>query len=97
MKFSGVDYSGIDELLSDEEKMTRNAVRDFLEKEVEPLVADAFHREEPLNMRELFLTWPKPPYSALYYCEYRRIHIFSFSICTILSVTDGPSPSFSTN
>jgi len=53
MKFSGVDYYGIDELLSDEEKMTRNAVRDFLEKEVEPLVADAFHREEPLNMREL--------------------------------------------
>jgi len=53
MKFSGVDYYDIDELLSDEEKMTRNAVRDFLEKEVEPLVADAFHREEALNMREL--------------------------------------------
>ena len=53
MKFSGVDYYGIDELLSDEEKMTRNAVRDFLEKEVEPLVADAFHQEEPLNMRQL--------------------------------------------
>jgi len=53
MRFSGVDYYGIDELLSDEEKMTRNTVRDFLEKEVEPLVADAFHREEPLNMRQL--------------------------------------------
>jgi glutaryl-CoA dehydrogenase len=53
MKFSGVDYYGVDELLSDEEKMTRNTVRDFLEKEVEPLVADAFHREEPLNMRQL--------------------------------------------
>ena len=44
MKFKGVDYYNIDELLSEEEKMTRNLVREFLEKEVEPLVADAFHR-----------------------------------------------------
>lgn len=53
MKFVGVDYFNVDDLLSDEEKMTRNAVRDFLEKEVESLVADAFHREEPLPMRSL--------------------------------------------
>jgi len=53
MNFKGVDYYDIDELLSDEEKMTRNTVREFLEKEVEPLVLGAFHREEPLNMREL--------------------------------------------
>ncbi len=53
MGFKGVDYYNIDELLSDEEKMTRNAVREFLEKEIEPLVVSAFHKEEPLNMREL--------------------------------------------
>ncbi len=53
MSFQGVDYYDIDGLLSDDEKMTRNAVRRFLEKEIEPLIVDAFHREEPLNMREL--------------------------------------------
>jgi len=53
MSFKGVDYYDIDGLLSDEEKMTRNAVRQFLEKEFEPLIVDAFDREEPLNMREL--------------------------------------------
>lgn len=53
MGFRGVDYYNIDALLSDEEKMTRNMVREFLEKEVEPLVVEAFHKEEPLNMREI--------------------------------------------
>jgi len=53
MKFRGVDYYNIDELLSDDEKMTRNLAREFLGKEVEPLVADAFHQEKPLNMQEL--------------------------------------------
>ena len=53
MNFEGVDYYNVDELLSDEEKMTKDMVRDFLGKEIEPLVVDAFHREEPLNTREL--------------------------------------------
>ncbi len=53
MNFKGVDYYNIDELLSDEEKMTKNLVREFLGKEIEPLVADAFHQENPLNMQEL--------------------------------------------
>ncbi len=53
MNFEGVDYYNVDELLSDEEKMTKNMVRDFLEKEIEPLVVNAFHQEEPLNTREL--------------------------------------------
>jgi len=53
MSFRGVDYYSIEDLLSDEEKMTRNMVREFLEKEIEPLVVNAFHKEEPLNMREL--------------------------------------------
>jgi len=53
MVFRGVDYYNIDELLSDEEKMFRSSVREFLEKEVEPLVVNAFHKEEPINMKEL--------------------------------------------
>jgi len=53
MSFRGVDYYNIEDLLSDEEKMTRNMVREFLAKEIEPLVVNAFHNEEPLNMREL--------------------------------------------
>jgi len=52
MKFKGVDYYQLDELLSEEEKMTRNLVREFSEKEFAPLVAEAFHKEEPLNMQE---------------------------------------------
>jgi len=53
MGYSGVDYYSIDDLLSDEEKMTRELVRDFLNSEVKPLVAEAFHKEEPLNMEKL--------------------------------------------
>jgi len=53
MKFQGVDYYQIDALLSEEEKMTRNLVREFLEKEIEPLVVEAFHQERPLKMEEL--------------------------------------------
>jgi glutaryl-CoA dehydrogenase len=50
MKFQGVDYYGIDELLSEEEKMARTLVREFLENEMEPLVVDAFHQEKPLDL-----------------------------------------------
>ena len=53
MAFKGVDYYNIDELLSGEEKILRDSVRRFLEKEVEPLVIDAFDKEEPIDMREL--------------------------------------------
>ncbi|WP_457591207.1 acyl-CoA dehydrogenase [Geoglobus sp.] len=51
--FRGVDFYGIDELLTDEERLVRNSVREFLENEVEPLVVDAWHEEKPLNFREL--------------------------------------------
>jgi len=53
MKFQGVDYYNIDELLSEEEKMARNLVREFLEKEVAAMVTDAFHHEQPINMEKL--------------------------------------------
>lgn len=53
MDFKGLDYYNVDELLTDEEKMLRTAIRGFLSDEVEPLVRDAVHEEKPLNMHEL--------------------------------------------
>jgi len=53
MKFKGVDYYDIDSLLTTEEKMTRDMVRDFMEAEVKPHVLDAFNAEHPLDMSKL--------------------------------------------
>jgi glutaryl-CoA dehydrogenase len=53
MKFTGVDYYNVDSLLTTEEKMTRQLVRDFMENDIKPLVVDAFHNEDPLDMRKL--------------------------------------------
>src|SRR6266576_2725474 len=39
-KFHGVDYYGIEELLSDEERMIRDAVRDWVEAEFLPVVTE---------------------------------------------------------
>ncbi|MGD1118824.1 MAG: acyl-CoA dehydrogenase family protein [Dehalococcoidales bacterium] len=52
MKFIGVDYYNIDELFSDEEKIIRNTVREFVEQ-LKPLVTEAFHFERPLEWRKL--------------------------------------------
>ncbi len=38
-KFRGVDYYGIDELLTEEERMVRDAIRDWVEAEFLPIVA----------------------------------------------------------
>jgi glutaryl-CoA dehydrogenase len=43
-KFRGVDYYGIDGLLSEDERMIRDAVRDWVESEFLPVVTDA-HRQ----------------------------------------------------
>ena len=53
MSFKAVDYYNIDELLTDEEKMLRQSVRKLLEDECESRIADAFDKEEPIDMREL--------------------------------------------
>lgn len=53
MKFQGVDYYGIGDLLSAQEVMTRDTVRDFMEAEVKPLVVDAFNTGIPLDMHKL--------------------------------------------
>ncbi len=51
--FRGVDFYNVDELLSEEERLVRNAVREFLEKEIVPHIADAWHEEKPLNFHEI--------------------------------------------
>ncbi|MCS7119044.1 MAG: acyl-CoA dehydrogenase [Archaeoglobaceae archaeon] len=51
--FRGIDFYEIDELLTEEERLIRNSVREFLEKEVVPVVVEAWHREEPINFREI--------------------------------------------
>ncbi|MEM0350322.1 MAG: acyl-CoA dehydrogenase [Archaeoglobaceae archaeon] len=51
--FKGVDFYNIDELLTEEERLVRNSVREFMEKEIAPLVAEAWHKEEPLDFREI--------------------------------------------
>jgi glutaryl-CoA dehydrogenase len=43
--FAGVDYYGIDELLSTEERMIRKTVRDFVEREALPIIEDHHARE----------------------------------------------------
>lgn len=48
-----MDLAGIDDLLSDEEKAIRGAVRAFLDKRVEPFVADWFERGEIDDLRGL--------------------------------------------
>ena len=52
MPFQGVDYYNIDAILTDEEKILRHSVREFLE-EVEPKIIGAFDKEEPIDMKEL--------------------------------------------
>jgi len=48
-----MDLAGIDDLLSDEEKAIRRTVRTFLDKRVEPHVADWFERGEVDDIRGL--------------------------------------------
>lgn len=48
-----MDLAGIDDLLSDEEKAVRASVRAFLDKRVEPFVADWFERGEVDDVRGL--------------------------------------------
>ena len=49
-KFRGVDYYGIEELLAEEERMVRDAVRDWVETEFLPIVTE-HHRAGHLSRR----------------------------------------------
>ena len=44
--FSGVDYYAVDDLLTDEERMIRKTVRDFVEREAVPIIEGCHAREE---------------------------------------------------
>jgi glutaryl-CoA dehydrogenase len=42
MMFAGVDYYGVDELLTDEERLSRDSIRGFVDEEVMPTIARHF-------------------------------------------------------
>ena len=44
--FQGVDYYGIDDLLTDEERLIRKTARDFVEREALPIIEAHHAREE---------------------------------------------------
>lgn len=49
--FQGIDFYEIDELLSDEEKMVRDTIREFVSKEVMPIIDDHFMKDSfPKNL-----------------------------------------------
>ncbi|MDP6958428.1 MAG: acyl-CoA dehydrogenase family protein, partial [Planctomycetota bacterium] len=45
-KYQGVDFLGFDELLSEEELMVRQTVREFVDEQVLPLMRDAWENAE---------------------------------------------------
>src|SRR6266571_3764386 len=49
-KFRGVDYYGVEDLLSEEERMVRDAVRDWVETEFLPVVTE-HHGADPGGMK----------------------------------------------
>ena len=48
-KFSGVDYYNIDSILSEEEKMIRDSVREFVSEEIIPII-EKYNREAEFPM-----------------------------------------------
>lgn len=49
-KFNGVDYFNVDSLLSEEEKMVRDSVRDFVSEEIIPIIEE-YNREGKFPMQ----------------------------------------------
>ncbi len=43
-RFQGHDYYNLDDLLTDEQKLARDAVREFVKSEVSPIIEDAYER-----------------------------------------------------
>ncbi len=44
--FQAPDYFALDELLSDEQKLVRDSVRDYVKKEISPIIEDYAQRAE---------------------------------------------------
>ncbi|MCS6886143.1 MAG: acyl-CoA dehydrogenase family protein [Acidobacteriota bacterium] len=66
MKFKGVDFYNIDSLLTDEEKLTRDTVREFVETRIVPIIEDCYEKcrfpiELVKEMGELGLLGPTLP------------------------------------
>ena len=55
MAVRSVDYYNLEALFTDGEILTRDNLRGFLEKAIAPLVREAFHAEEPLDIRDIAL------------------------------------------
>ncbi len=53
MAFRGIDFFKLDDVFSKEEKLIRKSVREFLTKEIEPLIKEAFHKEEPIPFKKI--------------------------------------------
>lgn len=49
MKEINIDYYQIDDLLSDEHKLVRGAVRDFVRSEIKPIIEDAAQAHQPIE------------------------------------------------
>ncbi|MDI9610050.1 MAG: acyl-CoA dehydrogenase [Archaeoglobaceae archaeon] len=45
------DFYDLEELLSEEDRLVKSSIREFLEKEIKPLILEAWHEEEPLDFR----------------------------------------------
>ncbi len=43
-KFQGVDFYDVDSLLSEEERMVRDTIREWVEEKVLPIISDAYTR-----------------------------------------------------
>lgn len=48
-----IDFYNLDEFLTDEEKIAKNSISTYLEKEIRPMIKEAWHLEKPLNFRDL--------------------------------------------
>ena len=53
MPVNDTDYYKIYDQFTNEERVLKESVRRFLDKEIRPLVLEAFHTEEPLDMRKI--------------------------------------------
>ncbi|MGH9759980.1 MAG: acyl-CoA dehydrogenase family protein, partial [Blastocatellia bacterium] len=51
MAISGTDFFKIDDLLSDEERLTRQSVRAFVKSEIDPIIAECFEEDKfPMDL-----------------------------------------------
>ncbi len=53
MAFRGIDFFRLDDVFTKEERLIRKSVREFLTKEIEPLIIDAFHNENPVPFKKI--------------------------------------------